>query len=130
MKHTGLLAVGGDHISNDLAYGLKVPLSRAEQLKIEHGAARMDDSVKGRTVALTNSHGLAERSINLEHLRRIMALRMSSLARVAATISPLRTPRERDWPTPMMLRAPASLTSPTTAQIFDVPTSRPTMTDD
>lgn len=79
VKHTGLLAVGGDHISNDLAYGLKVPLSRAEQLKIEHGAARMDDSVKGRTVALTNSHGLAERSINLEHLRRIMALRVEEI---------------------------------------------------
>jgi cell division protein FtsA len=26
IKHTGALAVGGDHISNDLAYGLKVPL--------------------------------------------------------------------------------------------------------
>src|SRR5256885_1353180 len=30
----------------------------------------------------------------------------------------------------MMLSPPSSLTSPTTAQIFDVPTSRPTMTDD
>ncbi len=84
VKHTGLLAVGGDHISNDLAYGLKVPLSRAEQLKIEHGAARMDDSVKGRTVALTNSHGLAERSINLEHLRRIMALRVEEIFHLIA----------------------------------------------
>src|SRR6266498_2553684 len=59
-----------------------------------------------------------------------MALRMSSLARPASTISPLRTPRERDWPTPMMLSAPASLTSPTMAQIFDVPASSPTMTVD
>src|SRR6266516_3708937 len=59
-----------------------------------------------------------------------MAFRMSSLASVASTISPLRTPRERDWPTPMMLSVAASLTSPTTAQIFDVPISRPTMTDD
>src|ERR1043166_8392949 len=39
IKHTGVLAVGGDHVSNDLAYGLKVPLSRAEQLKVEHGSA-------------------------------------------------------------------------------------------
>src|SRR6058998_782997 len=56
---------------------------------------------------------------------------MSSLARPASTISALRTPRERAWPTPMMLSPEESgLTSPTTAQIFDVPTSRPTMTDD
>jgi len=35
IKHTGVLSVGGDHLSNDLAYGLKVPLGRAEQLKID-----------------------------------------------------------------------------------------------
>ena len=33
IKHTGALALGGDHVSNDLAYGLKVQLSRAEKLK-------------------------------------------------------------------------------------------------
>src|SRR5881394_2163232 len=50
IKHTGVLAVGGDHISNDLAYGLKVPLSCAEQLKIEHSAAIVEDADKGQTV--------------------------------------------------------------------------------
>src|SRR5205085_6550202 len=54
IKHTGVLAVGGDHVSNDLAYGLKVPLSRAEQLKLEHGAAVVDEAVKGQTVAINN----------------------------------------------------------------------------
>ena len=39
IKHTGVLAVGGDHVSNDLAYGLKVPLGRAEQLKLDHACA-------------------------------------------------------------------------------------------
>src|SRR3989449_187799 len=79
VKHTGLLAVGGDHISNDLAYGLKVPLSRAERLKIDHGAALLDDSVKGQTVTLVNDYGLVERSVNLEHLRRIMSLRLEEI---------------------------------------------------
>src|SRR6266571_692255 len=46
IKHTGVLAVGGDHVSNDLAYGLKVPLGRAEQLKIEHGSGLVDESIK------------------------------------------------------------------------------------
>src|SRR5216110_1775696 len=66
VKHTGLLAVGGDHVSNDLAYGLKVPLSRAEQLKIEHGSALVDENAKGQTVALTNELGLPLREINVE----------------------------------------------------------------
>src|SRR5262245_23991535 len=59
-----------------------------------------------------------------------MALRMSSPASSGSTISPLRTPRDRDWPTPMMPRAPEAFTSPTTAHTFDVPISRPTMTED
>jgi cell division protein FtsA len=79
IKHTGVLAVGGDHVSNDLAYGLKVPLGRAEQLKIEHGAALVDDSIKGQTVTISNEHGLPVKSINLEHLRRVMSLRLEEI---------------------------------------------------
>src|SRR5689334_19918212 len=59
-----------------------------------------------------------------------MALRTSSSAVGASAISPLRTPRERDWPSPMILRTPAALTSPTAAQIFEVPISRPTMNEE
>src|SRR5207244_9817100 len=73
VKHTGVLAVGGDHLSNDLAYGLKVSLSRAEQLKIEHGAAFLDEAAKGQTLTLAGEPGLPLKSINLEHLRRILA---------------------------------------------------------
>ena len=47
IRHTGVLAVGGDHVSNDLAYGLKVPLSRAEKLKLEHGSAVVGADAKG-----------------------------------------------------------------------------------
>lgn len=79
IKHTGVLAVGGDHVSNDLAYGLKVPLSRAEQLKLQHGAAHVDDSVRGQTLTLTSELGLPLKSINCEHLRRIMVLRLEEI---------------------------------------------------
>lgn len=76
VKHTGVLAVGGDHISNDLAYGLKLPLGRAEQLKIEQGGAMMDDALRGKTIALANEVGLPSRTVNCDHLRRIMSLRI------------------------------------------------------
>jgi len=84
IKHTGVLAVGGDHVSNDLAYGLKVPLSRAEQLKIEHGSALVEDAIKGQTAALAAERGLASRNINLEHLRRIMSLRLEEIFQLIA----------------------------------------------
>ncbi|MFO1477114.1 MAG: cell division FtsA domain-containing protein, partial [Verrucomicrobiota bacterium] len=79
VKHVGVLAVGGDHVSNDLAYGLKVPLGRAEQLKIEHGSAVPDDAVAPRTITLANEHGLPVKTINLDHLRRIMSLRLEEI---------------------------------------------------
>ena len=79
IKHVGVLAVGGDHVSNDLAYGLKVPLGRAEQLKIEHGGAFVDAAIKGQTATITNELGLPLKTINLEHLRRIMALRLEEI---------------------------------------------------
>jgi cell division protein FtsA len=79
IKHTGVLAVGGDHVSNDLAYGLKVPLGRAEQLKLEHGSAYVDDVAKGFNLQLTSELGLPLRTLNLEHLRRIMSLRLEEI---------------------------------------------------
>ena len=79
IKHTGVIAVGGDHLSNDLAYGLKVPLGRAEQLKIDHGSALVEPEIKGHTITLTNDLGIAEKTINLEHLRRIMSLRLAEI---------------------------------------------------
>lgn len=79
IKHTGVLAVGGDHVSNDLAYGLKLPLGRAEQLKIEHGSAVVEDSIKGQKISIANDLGLPAKTINLEHLRRIMSLRIEEI---------------------------------------------------
>lgn len=80
IKHTAVLAVGGDHISNDLAYGLKVPLSRAEQLKIEYGSALVDDPpCTGQTITIANELGMPLKVVNLENLRRIMSLRLEEI---------------------------------------------------
>lgn len=76
IKHSGVLGVGGDHVTNDLAIGLKVPIVRAEQLKISHGHALADDSLRGQTFTPTSESGLPERPVNLEHLRRIMSARL------------------------------------------------------
>lgn len=79
IKHTGVLAVGGDHVTNDLAYGLKLPMTRAEQIKREHGSALLDPSVKGQAISVSGEVGFAARTINLEHLRRIMSLRLEEI---------------------------------------------------
>ena len=84
IRHSGVLAVGGDHVSNDLAYGLKVPLSRAEKLKIEYGAALVNDAVKGQTISITNELGLELKRLNHEHLQRIMSLRLEEIFKLIA----------------------------------------------
>ena len=84
IRHSGVLAVGGDHVSNDLAYGLKVPLSRAEKLKIEHGSALVTDAAKGQTISITNELGLELKRVNVEHLQRIMSLRLEEIFQLIA----------------------------------------------
>jgi len=84
VKHTGVLAVGGDHVSHDLSVGLKVPLSRAEQLKLEHGNAFLDDAARGKVMAIANEVGLPFKEVNVEHLRRIMALRLEEIFELVA----------------------------------------------
>lgn len=37
--HTMVLAVGGNHITTDIAQGLRMPLEQAEEIKIQHGHA-------------------------------------------------------------------------------------------
>jgi cell division protein FtsA len=37
--HTSVMAVGGNHITSDIAHGLRLPMSQAEEIKIQHGHA-------------------------------------------------------------------------------------------
>ena len=84
IRQTGVLAVGGDHVSNDLAYGLRVSMGRAEELKVSQGCAVLDDADRGRSLNAANPHGLPERSVKVEHLRRIMSLRLEETFEIIA----------------------------------------------
>jgi cell division protein FtsA len=37
--HTAVLSIGGNHITSDIAHGLRLPMSQAEEVKIQHGHA-------------------------------------------------------------------------------------------
>jgi cell division protein FtsA len=37
--HTSVLAVGGNHVTSDIAHGLRLPVSQAEEVKLQHGHA-------------------------------------------------------------------------------------------
>ena len=74
IQHSGVIAVGGDHITNDIATGLKIPMNRADALKIEHGS--LDVPVTDEVIALKREVGLADREVSREQLCRIMNVRV------------------------------------------------------
>jgi cell division protein FtsA len=73
--HTGVLAVGGDHLSHDLALGLKLPLTRAEQLKIEHGSVELPAAGEPEMLVLERQEHMEEREIHRESMVQILAAR-------------------------------------------------------
>jgi cell division protein FtsA len=74
IQHSGVLAVGGDHITNDVAIGLRIPMNRAETLKVEHGSLVVppDDEM----LTLKREVGLPDRQVSKQQLCRIMNLRV------------------------------------------------------
>src|SRR5512139_1935845 len=45
--HTAVLSVGGNHITSDIAHGLRLPTSQAEEVKLQHGYA-IEKEVDGK----------------------------------------------------------------------------------
>ena len=41
--HTAVLGIGGNHVTSDIAHGLRLPVPQAEETKIQHGHASRDE---------------------------------------------------------------------------------------
>src|SRR6058998_3981031 len=76
VKQSGCLAVGGDHITNDISMGLRIPMTRAERLKIEEGSVILGNCLPGETVLLKDDSGFAGKEIERETLNTIIHLRL------------------------------------------------------
>ncbi len=70
IKHTAVLALGGQNLTNDIAFGLRTPMAAAEKIKMKYGCAltemvRQDEfievpSVGGRDARRLSRHVLSE----------------------------------------------------------------------
>jgi len=72
---SGCVAIGGDHITNDIALVLKIPLARAEKLKVGHGSA----SLKGVVDVEIAVEGESGKKVSQELLNQIMNARVTEL---------------------------------------------------
>src|SRR5438477_4374186 len=76
VKQSGALGVGGDHITNDISMGLRIPMTRAEKLKIEEGSVTLGNCLPGDTILLKDDSGFAGKEIERETLNTIIHLRL------------------------------------------------------
>jgi cell division protein FtsA len=76
VKQSGVLAVGGDHITNDISMGLRIPMTRAEKLKIEEGSCTLGNCLPGDTILLRDDSGFAGKEVERETLNTIVHLRL------------------------------------------------------
>jgi cell division protein FtsA len=85
IRQTGVLAVGGDHLVNDLLLGLKLQSRRrAESIIHEHGSVWLEEAIRGKTIKINTSDLIAdrERTLHLEHIHSILHCRMDEILRI------------------------------------------------
>ena len=76
VKQSGTIGIGGDHITNDISMGLRIPMARAEKLKIDEGSVILGNCLPGETVVLKDDSGFAGKEIERETLNTIIHLRV------------------------------------------------------
>jgi cell division protein FtsA len=76
VKQSGALPIGGDHITNDISLGLRIPMAKAEKLKVEDGSVIIGKSLPGETVKLKDETGFAGKEIEREMLNTIVHCRV------------------------------------------------------
>ena len=77
VAQSGCIAVGGDHITNDISMIMNVPLTRAERLKIEHGSVMVQDDEQEEFIMLEDDPHFSGLEIDKIMLNKIINARVS-----------------------------------------------------
>lgn len=78
----GTLAVGGGHVTNDLALGLRLNQGQAEKIKHEHGRAVIAAKDKQEYLWLNGTFEIGDRKLNRHAIETITSARMFELFEV------------------------------------------------
>jgi len=85
----GTLAIGGDHLTNDIQIAFHIPMAQAERLKIESGNAMLDVSSTAQRLEIPPDLGFAGRSVIVRSLHKVINLRVEETLRLVK--------RRLDW---------------------------------
>jgi cell division protein FtsA len=77
--HTMVLAIGGNHITSDIAHGLRLPIDNAEEIKKQYGCAE-DDMVNLSDIFSVRSFGADQPvQVNRRELTQIIQARVEEI---------------------------------------------------
>jgi cell division protein FtsA len=79
IRHTGVVALGGGAVTNDLALCLRTPVEQAEQIKIKHGAALHSQVDSADAIEIAGVGGRPSRKVSRGLLVDIIQPRMEEL---------------------------------------------------
>jgi cell division protein FtsA len=77
--HTMVLAVGGNHVTSDIAHGLRMPISQAEEIKIKFGHALQSGVNPEEQFTVRSFGGDAPSRISRVDLANIIEARMEEI---------------------------------------------------
>jgi cell division protein FtsA len=79
IKHTGVLALGGQNLTNDIAFGLRTPISSAEKIKVRHGCALAEMVHNDEIIEVPSVGGRDPRRLSRRMLAEICEPRMEEI---------------------------------------------------
>ncbi|WP_025270103.1 cell division protein FtsA [Hippea sp. KM1] len=79
IKHTSVLAIGGDHVTNDIAIGLRTPFKEAEEIKKKYGCALSDMVSEDEIIEIPGIGDRKSRQIPKKLLSEIIEPRMEEI---------------------------------------------------
>ncbi len=78
VAQSGCIGVGGDHITNDISVVMKIPLTRSEKLKIDHGSA-LPENDEDSSIVLDDDPLKSGLEIDKELLNQIINARATEI---------------------------------------------------
>ena len=77
--HTAVLSLGGNHLTNDVAVGLRTPTHEAERIKKQYGCAMASMVDKGETIEVPSVGGGPARVLSRQILAEIVEPRVEEI---------------------------------------------------
>ncbi len=79
LKHTAVLALGGNHVTNDIAVGLRTPTIEAEKIKHQYGCAVSDISTNNDAIEVPSVGSRRPREVSRQVLCEIIEPRLEEI---------------------------------------------------